>query len=217
MGLNPLRQLTDYEDAVLIWIQENHDGSDELETIRVLSGFDDKRFDQALRGLIAKGCLKLEGPCAVVTAEGWKVWNRLHGRRHQSQLATTRLRTLLNNQVNCLVLGGGREQRQKAIRMGALDYVLHDRFFLAKPAQETLTSLESLGSTGANWVVAFFDVHRIPSQFIWQIRSIAQTQQQVTYILEGARPTSLLRHILGREAAFYQQLTVVDLDEGRKS
>lgn len=214
MPRSGLPTVTDFEDAILIWIQENHEGRDELETIRVLSGFGDAQFDEAVANLTTKGILTVRGADIQVTPVGLRVWERLHGPRYRRSQATNRLRQWIRAGNNCLVVGGNRLERMRTIEMAGLDYVLGNRLHVLKPALGIDRELEKLGQDEIERLVVFRDVHSIPSPLLWKIRSVAQFQRHVTYILEGAQPQSLIRKVLGSDAAFYQQLTLVDLDTG---
>jgi len=209
-------RVTDVEDALLVWIQENHGGRDETRTIEVLSGFGPEQFKQALQGLQEKGIVTIEGPEVEVTAPGLNVWERLHGAQFRESQAAQYLRKLLDGQINALVCGGNRSGRRRVIRHGALDAYLKGSLQEIRPRPRVDQVLEHIAPKPA--VIAVLDAHLISTHDMWAIRSVVQSQRDVTYIFEGANHTKMLDMVVDYNAAFYRQLTVVDLsrtDRGR--
>jgi hypothetical protein len=211
-GKTELPALSDFGKALLMWIQENHGGTDEVETIRVLSGFGDDQFEDAKDSLLAKALVAVRNGEITVTPQGFRVWDRLRGASYRAEVATLRLRQWIRAGNNCLAIGGNRQRRQHAIRFAGLDYVLDDRFHVMEPASRVDDELEDLGRDKADRLVVFHDVHKIDAWLLWKIRSVAQTQPHIRYVLEGSQARELMRKVLGKEAAFFQQLTVVDLE-----
>ena len=117
--------------------------------------------------------------------------------------------------VNSLVCGGNRRQRKQIIQLCALGYQ-GDRFLElhAKPGIDD--RLEELGNLGEDLLIAFYDTNLIPERLLWRIRSVAQDQRNVVYVFEGAHRKKMLDLVIDYDAAFYRQLTVVDLHPPRQ-
>src|SRR5262249_28918836 len=93
LGLTTLRanqELTDFEDALLIWIQENHDGEDEVDTIEVLCCFGSEDFRRALKGLERRRLVTVKHGRVKVTLQGFQAWERAHGSRYGISQAAER-------------------------------------------------------------------------------------------------------------------------------
>lgn len=147
-----------------------------------------------------------------MTAQGLKVWERLHGASYRADQAKLRLQQLLKAGTNALVCGGNRKRRRDAIELAALNFLLRGRLIVPRPIPGVEDELVALGKRHDELVVVFHDAHRIPSNLLWRIRGVAQFQRNVVYIFEGSDRNKVLDMVIRYDAAFYRQLTVVDLD-----
>lgn len=205
------RRLTDFEQLVLQWVQEYHDGRDEIETVYVLIGLGKYQFEKARLGLQRLGLMERKGKDMVVTPKGLQRWERERGPRYRAEQARQTLQKLIDGKVNALVCGGRRELRRKAIEWATLEPRFRKRFLTPEAKSGVDLELEALPKDEQGFVVVFYDAHRIPSSILWAIRSVAQTQHHVVYIFEGANRGKMIDMVARYDAAFYQQLNVVDL------
>lgn len=203
--------LTDYEMLLLQWLQEYHDGRDKIETVYVLLGLGKYQFEKARLGLQRLGLIERAGKEMLVTANGAQVWERQRGPRYRAEQARQKLQKLMKGKVNAIVCGGRRELRRKAIEWSTLEPRFRNRLLTPDAKRGVELELEALPKDEAGFVVVFHDAHRIPGPLLWAIRSVAQTQHHVVYIFEGANRGKMIDMVARYDAAFYQQLTVVDL------
>lgn len=209
------RQLTDYEDLLLQWLQEYHDGRDEIETVYVLIGLGKYQFEKARLGLQRLGLVERKGKDMMVTAKGAQFWESQRGPRYRAEQATEELKKLIDGKMNAIVCGGTRGLRRKAIEWATLDARFRERFLTPTAVPGVDGYLEGLPKEDLGFVVVFHDAHLIPSSLLWAIRSVAQFQHNLVYIFEGAHPGRMIDMTARYDAAFYRQLAVVSLARPR--
>ena len=205
------RSLTDYEVLLLQWLQEYHDGRDEIETVYVLIGLGKYRFEKARLGLQRLGLIKRQGKDMMVTAKGAQLWERQRGPRYRAEQARQTLLKLIDGKVNALVCGGRRQLRRRAIEWATLHQHFRNLLLTPKAVPGVDRELGALPKDEQGFVVVFHDAHLIPNSILWAIRSVAQTQHNIVYIFEGANRGQMIDMVARYDAAFYRQLTVVDL------
>jgi hypothetical protein len=120
------------------------------------------------------------------------------------------LRHLVDGRINALVCGGNRRSRRQAIRHAALHAHRDGTLQEIHVGPNLSGKLEMLGAHASR--IALYDVHKLTNEELWAIRSVIQFQRGTTYILEGAHGKALIDKVASAKAAFYSQLTVVDLD-----
>ena len=127
------------------------------------------------------------------------------------QAPTDKLRWMINNGINALVCGANRERRTKVIDDACSHVNARRRHDYHETSSSTAHELEALGKKGKLYLVVLHDAQRIPPQIMWTIRSVAQFQRHVTYVLEGGPRGKTLDIVARYDAAFYSQLSVVDV------
>ncbi len=132
------------------------------------------------------------------------------------QNAAAYLRMLVEHGTNSLVLGGTRQRRRNVVKQASAAIPAPRLREFREAAPGIADELEALGKQGQNLLVIFHDAHRIAPRTMWQIRSVAQMQRNVTYIVEGGYRNRMFDMVIRYDAAFYRQLTVVDVDRSHR-
>jgi hypothetical protein len=114
--------------------------------------------------------------------------------------------------TNTLVLGGNRQRRRGIVREACASCSASRQRQYETTTSETVHELEALEKKPGEFLVVIHDAHRIDPRRLWQIRSVAQLQRNVTYIFEGAHRNRMFDMVIRYDAAFYRQLQIVDID-----